>query len=194
MSFQILIVDDEAVNRELLDVILQKEGYTLFFAENGKEALSIIDKEEIDLMLLDLMMPEMNGVEVMKKLTTNYDSQPKIIIVTALQKEESQPFIKKYTADGYITKPYDILQLKQDIRNLLETKNDFEIKKECLSKKDWENISIEFLKKEAHLEIKEALMLLLTTIETFDKEKKSIKINPLSSSQKLLNKIIKHYL
>ena len=67
MNNKILVADDEKEIRDLLEIYLINEGYKVIKAQDGQEALDIIDKEEIDLLVLDIMMPRVNGIEVCKK-------------------------------------------------------------------------------------------------------------------------------
>lgn len=192
MSIKILIADDEAVNRELLKIILEKEGYSLFFAEDGEEALTVIYKERIELVLLDLLMPKMDGIEVIKAIKKDPQVQPKIIIITALAKDESYHLIKEYKADGYIRKPYDIVELKQSIRLLIEEEMQEKIKKFEFSSEDWRSISINFLKEESS-DIEAELNLLLQLIQNPQNHKKFLKNDALTSSSKCLKNIMKKY-
>ena len=68
MNNKILVADDEKEIRDLLEIYLINEGYKVIKAQDGQEALDIIDKEEIDLLVLDIMMPRVNGIEVCKKI------------------------------------------------------------------------------------------------------------------------------
>ena len=68
MAYTILVADDEAEIRELLRLYLEKDGYQVLEAENGCKVLSLLEKEEVDMVILDIMMPEMDGYRVLKKL------------------------------------------------------------------------------------------------------------------------------
>ena len=70
---QILVVDDEAAIGELIGVYLQNEGYRVFVCENAREALECIDKEKIDLVLLDVMLPDQSGFDVCRKIRENHN-------------------------------------------------------------------------------------------------------------------------
>ena len=187
MSIKILIADDEAVNRELLGIILEKEGYQLFFAKDGKETLALICKEKIDLVLLDLMMPKMDGIGVIKELKKQSIVQPKIIIVTALRKEEREPLLESDVADGYVTKPYDIVQLKHDIRSILESeKKEKKLSQKNISNQEWYKLSIEYLKG-SHEDIENELLVLLSAVERY---KKGLELEASTSSEQRLKSLI----
>jgi len=125
----ILIVDDELHNIELAEIILKKEGYTLFFALNAQECFEVIKKEKIDLLVLDLMLPDMDGYEVLEQLRLQ-QSTIDVIVVSALSDEESINKTVELGACAYISKPYDIISLKSQV-------------KEVIKKSDYENLDIE---------------------------------------------------
>ena len=105
-SYKILLVDDEPDILEFLGYNLKKEGYKVFTALNGKEAISIAKKEIPELIVLDVMMPEMDGMEVCKELR-EIDSLKKVMIafLTARNEDYSQITGFDSGADDYITKP-----------------------------------------------------------------------------------------
>ena len=113
----ILIVDDEPIGRQLIDAILYKEGYNLEFAENGKEAFEKAKALNPDLILLDVMMPEVDGFEVCQMLRAdkNMVNVP-IILVTALDDIDSRIRGLEAGADDYISKPFDRLELLARIK------------------------------------------------------------------------------
>lgn len=118
MPPHILIVDDEEQNLELAKIILHKEGYTLHFAHNGEEALQVLQNHPIDVMVLDLFMPEMDGFETLSKLRNISQTLP-VIVVTAYTDDQSHQKAFALGANDVITKPYDIIELKQHVKNLL---------------------------------------------------------------------------
>jgi CheY-like chemotaxis protein len=81
---KILVVDDDMINRKLLNVLLKKSGYNVIEAENGMEALNIIKQEQIDMILLDIIMPIMDGIDLLKILKNddNYSKIPVAILTT----------------------------------------------------------------------------------------------------------------
>ncbi len=119
----ILIVDDEKTNLKLLSAILTPEGYGILTAESGQEALDIVKKEDPDLLLLDIMMPEMDGYEVCRRLKA--DKQTRIIpviMVTALTDKKDKIKAAEAGADEFISKPVDRTELKVRVKSLLRIK------------------------------------------------------------------------
>ena len=108
MSYHILIADDETEIRQLLRLYLEKDGYEVFEAENGVEALSILRQTEIHLVLLDIMMPQMDGYQVMRRL--RQDSNIPVIFLSAKGADEDKILGLDLGADDYITKPFNPLE------------------------------------------------------------------------------------
>lgn len=104
--FHILVVDDDRHTRMLLRAVLETANYTVTTADNGEEALEILDKEHIDLVVLDIMMPKMDGYEF-TRLVRETDSVLPILMVTAkhLPADEKKGFL--VGTNDYITKPID---------------------------------------------------------------------------------------
>lgn len=114
----ILVVDDELVNIKMIIKILESEqSYNVVAAKSGEQALAIIDKRKIDLILLDLMMPQMDGFETLTKLRENHDTP--VILMTAERSREVLENGNKYGVDDYITKPFVPLQLHEIIHSML---------------------------------------------------------------------------
>ncbi len=117
----ILIVEDDPDGREVLVRIIQSLGYDVLAFGSGKECLEGIKGKEIDLALLDIMMPEMNGYELMKELKAlpQYADIP-IVMVTA-KSDDSEIFEGyRYGADYYIPKPFNAKQIEWGIKTFLE--------------------------------------------------------------------------
>lgn len=122
---KILIVDDEARNRRLLEVFAQADGYATISAADGNAALALALSENPDLILLDLMMPGMDGFEVTRWLKANpVTSRLPIIIVTALQDVAAHRRMLASGADEFITKPIDRWELSMRIAKLLHGRLD----------------------------------------------------------------------
>ncbi len=118
---KILIVDDDPLILDLFEFSFDKARFEIIRAHNGREGLEKALKENVDLILLDVMMPDLNGYEVCRQVKNNpATSATKVIMVSAkVQKEEIEAGIKA-GADEYITKPFDPLSLVEKITKLLE--------------------------------------------------------------------------
>ena len=116
--FHILVADDDKHTRMLLRAVLESENYTVSTAENGDQALELLDREHIDLVILDVMMPEMDGYEF-TRIVRQTDSTLPILMVTAkhLPEDEKKGFL--VGTDDYITKPIDEEKLLLRIKALL---------------------------------------------------------------------------
>lgn len=123
MSARILIVDDLAPNRKLLDLKLSAEYYDTVMASSGAEALDIIAKDKIDLVLMDAMMPGINGFEACRRLKDNPETYHiPVIMVTALEEIKDRIRGLEAGADDFITKPIDDFNLMARVRSLLRLK------------------------------------------------------------------------
>ena len=116
--FRILVVDDDKNTRFLFKTILEKANYTVLAASNGEEALEIMDKEHIDLAVLDVMMPKMDGYEFTKALRTADNNLP-ILMVSAKQMPKDKHRGFDVGIDDYMTKPIDLDELFLRIGALL---------------------------------------------------------------------------
>jgi diguanylate cyclase (GGDEF)-like protein len=115
----ILIVDDEIVSRYTVEILLESEGYNLVFAENGEEALKKAIELIPDLMLLDVMMPGMNGFEVCQQLRANPRlAELPVVMVTALDDRESRLQGIEAGADDFMSKPFDRAELRARVRTI----------------------------------------------------------------------------
>lgn len=106
--FRILIADDEEEIRNLLELYLQNAGYEVVKAGTGKEALDVMRSQKIDLCLLDIMMPEMDGFHVLKELRT-FSNMP-VIILSAKDQDTDKILGLNLGADDYIVKPFNPLE------------------------------------------------------------------------------------
>jgi putative two-component system response regulator len=116
---RILVVDDESIARITVDALLSSENYEMHFAENGAEGISLASEIQPDVIILDVMMPGMNGFEACRRIrATPGLSEVPILLVTALDDRESRISGLKAGADEFITKPYDIFELLLRIQNM----------------------------------------------------------------------------
>jgi len=123
----ILIVDDESVARDVLEGFLFREGYKLTFASNGPEALALVEKSPPDTILLDVMMPEMDGYEVCRRLKSDgrWRHIP-IILVTALGSKDDLVRGLDAGADDFLNKPVNDLELRARVRSVLRIKQQYD--------------------------------------------------------------------
>ena len=116
--FRILVVDDDKNTRLLFEAVLRGAGYTVLAADNGKTALSLMDREHVDLVVLDIMMPEMDGYEFTKALREAQNFLP-ILMVSAKQLPADKHKGFLVGTDDYITKPIDEEEMLYRIKALL---------------------------------------------------------------------------
>ena len=116
-DINILIVEDEEGISKIIKSYLEKEGYNVFQAFDGKEGLNYFENEEIDLILLDLMIPEISGEDLIKEIRNK--SNVSVIMVTAKVNEEDIINGLKLGADDYMTKPFSPKELVQRIKTVL---------------------------------------------------------------------------
>ena len=115
---RILIVDDERQNRQLLEVMLAPEGFDLRTAGNGEEALAMVARQPPDLILLDVMMPGMDGYEVTARIKADpATSNIPVVIVTALDDRNARMLGLTAGAEDFLTKPVDRAELSVRVRN-----------------------------------------------------------------------------
>jgi CheY-like chemotaxis protein len=120
---KILIVDDSSTNIVLLEAILNGRGYQIETAQSVKEAFQIIKKESVDLILLDLLMPKVNGYDFLKELKTNESTiQIPVIIVSAVADPENKKKSIEMGALDFINKPIDIQDFVDKIEKILKKK------------------------------------------------------------------------
>jgi two-component system response regulator PilR (NtrC family) len=115
----ILIVDDEEVLQDVLTVLLRKEGHNTLSAWSGEEALEILEREEIDLVLLDLMLPGMQGMQVLKEIRQRQPDQV-VVVITAFSSIESAIEAMREGAFHYIPKPFKNEEVLLTLRKGLE--------------------------------------------------------------------------
>ncbi len=117
MPQTILVIDDEVKLREMVRLYLQREGYRVVEAANGSDALFVARYEKPDLVLLDLMMPQMGGYDFLRLFKQESDSP--IIILTAKMEESDKVAGLELGADDYVTKPFGIQELIARVRAVL---------------------------------------------------------------------------
>jgi DNA-binding response OmpR family regulator len=116
-SSTILLVDDEDSVQKLLAYPLERDGFRVLQARDGEEALTLFDGERVDLVVLDLMLPKVDGLEVCRRLRA--ESDVPIIMLTARGDELDKVLGLELGADDYITKPFSIREFRSRVRALL---------------------------------------------------------------------------
>jgi DNA-binding response OmpR family regulator len=120
---KILIVDDEVVNLELAEALLAQDGYEVILAQDGAEAVQKVQEARPDMVLMDIVMPKMNGIETCRKIKTNPLSYATpVVMVTALNSTEDKVKAIQAGADDFISKPFDRLELSARVKSLLRLK------------------------------------------------------------------------
>lgn len=114
---KILIVDDEKEIRDLVEIYLKGEGYNTLKAENGEEALDILKTNEVDLIILDIMMPKLNGIEACLKIRE--EREMPIIMLSAKSEDMDKILGLNTGADDYLTKPFNPLELVARVKSQL---------------------------------------------------------------------------
>ncbi|MDD5680260.1 MAG: response regulator [Candidatus Omnitrophica bacterium] len=117
----ILVVDDQLQNIELLEAYLVPQGYEVIKAASGKEALEKIVHNQIDLILLDIMMPKMSGLELLEKLRADEKTEAiPVVMVTALKETEDKIKALEAGCDDFISKPVDKIELLARVKSILK--------------------------------------------------------------------------
>jgi len=123
LDLSVLVVDDNESNRDMLSRRLQHQGYDVCIADSGHKALTLLDTQEVDLILLDVMMPEMDGCEVLLKLKEDGRRRDlPVIMISALDEIESVVRCIERGAEDYLPKPFDPVLLRARIGACLEKK------------------------------------------------------------------------
>src|SRR6185436_20500774 len=121
MTQTILVVDDETKLRAMIRVYLEQEGYRVVEAGNGREAIYVARYEKPDLIILDLMMPEMGGYEFMRAFSK--EAATPVIILTAKVEDQDKILGLELGADDYVTKPFNVRELLARVRAVLRRTN-----------------------------------------------------------------------
>ena len=122
-SLSILVVDDDDLNRRLMHVLLTREGYRVQVAANGLEALEAVKQKRFDIVLMDLQMPEMDGIEASRQIRAweNEGSHTFIVALTASYLPEEGQILFEAGIDNYISKPFQIEHIQRLVRYGLPT-------------------------------------------------------------------------
>ena len=170
--FKILVVEDDKNLRKLIVTCLEKASYTVFETHNGEEALDLMDKEYVDLIVTDIMMPEMDGYELIKSLReANYNTP--ILIITAKEDIDDKRQGFNLGADDYMVKPINIDELILRVKSLLRRSNQANERKIKIGEVelDYDKLEVKKQEKVYQLTQKEFYLLykLLSTPDTIYK-------------------------
>jgi two-component system, NtrC family, response regulator PilR len=132
MKPRILVVDDEESIREFLEIMLKKEGYEVTCAEDGLKAKDLLAKRSFDMVISDLQMPNMTGIELLKHVKESYPDLT-FMLITAFGTTESAVEAMKMGAYDYLTKPFKIDEVRINIQNALRSKH-LEVENRVLKK------------------------------------------------------------
>ncbi|HUP45294.1 MAG TPA: sigma-54 dependent transcriptional regulator [Thermoanaerobaculia bacterium] len=140
---RILIVDDEEVLRDVLDVVLRREGFDILAASSGEEALNVLENEDVDLMILDIMLPGISGIDTLRAVRIANPDLP-VIIITAFSSIDGAIQAMKHGAFHYIPKPFKNEEVILTVNKALEqrrlTNENARLKAELSEKFSFSNI------------------------------------------------------
>lgn len=120
-KLNILIVDDIFTNRLLLSELIKTLGHNSYQAENGKDAVDLLEKQDVDLILMDIEMPVMNGLETCQHIRKNMPSPKNVVTIIALTAHNPSLFFEDFNDAGFdelLTKPYSLDKVVDMINNL----------------------------------------------------------------------------
>jgi len=121
-SFSLLIVDDNAMNRDMLARRLEREGYNITAASGGEEALRLVHEQEFDLVLLDILMPDIDGYKVLEQLKADVRTREiPVVMLTAVHEMDSVVRCFEMGVEDYLTKPFNIPFVKSRISSCLRS-------------------------------------------------------------------------
>ncbi|HEY2493428.1 MAG TPA: response regulator transcription factor [Paenibacillus sp.] len=147
MSKDVLIVEDENKIARLLELELTHEGYSVMIANNGREGLDKALAKEWGLIILDIMLPELNGIEVLRRLR-KVDIQTPVIVVSARNTTPDKISGLDQGANDYITKPFEIEELLARIRSTMRSRSDDQSNKAILSQLQINNLTVNKVSRE----------------------------------------------
>src|SRR5664280_1247097 len=163
MMKKILLVEDDPTIREGLTAVFKEEGFQVLTAADGVKGLNSAQNDNPDLILLDIMLPKMNGLDVLKTIRADFRKQVPIIMLTSKKEEIDKVMGLEFGADDYISKPFSIRELIARIKAVLRRAGNVPFEKESYS---FGNFTINFKNqevfkngKELHLSVTEYRIL-----------------------------------
>lgn len=116
---RILLVDDDAEIIESLRLALEAKGYTVMVARDGNQGLALTEREDPDLVILDMMMPKRSGFLVLEKLRRTRENPPRIIMITANEGSRHKAYAEMLGVDDYLRKPFPMDRLLASVERLI---------------------------------------------------------------------------
>jgi two-component system response regulator PilR (NtrC family) len=142
-SMRVMIVDDEEVLRDVLEVVLRREGFDVVLAASGEEALNLLDGDEVDLVILDVMLPGISGIDTLRAIRISNPSLP-VVVITAFSSIDGAIEAMKFGAFHYIPKPFKNEEVVLTVNKALEqrtlTRENERLKAELSEKYSYANI------------------------------------------------------
>ncbi len=189
MNRSILVIDDEPDNFDVIETLLNQQDYELHYAANGQEAIDSLDIYQPDLILLDVMMPGIDGISVCRqiKATSKWQRIP-IIMVTALDSKSDLARCLNAGADDFISKPINALELRARVHSMLRIKQQYDDLQSLLKlREDMVNMLIHDLRNPLT-----GILLNLELLKNpdFPKEKHLCKLNKVHKSAAILEQLI----
>lgn len=189
----ILIIDDEPDNFDVIETFLSGDAYELHYAASGREALDNLDLYNPDLILLDVMMPELNGLEVCQQIKSlkKWEALP-IVMVTALSTKADLARCLNAGADDYISKPVSAIELRARVRSMLRIKQQYDSMQELLKLRE------DMVKMLLH-DLRNPLSTVLLGLELLQTvklppEKQALRLSQIHSSAQMLQHLIEDLL
>jgi len=125
MSASALVVDDDRLLLRLIELNLGKAGFKILLADSGKEAINLALHEKPDIILLDLMMPMMDGFEVMRHLKGTLETKEiPVVVLTAKSSQSDRSKCEDLGAAAYITKPFNLEELRTTVNSIIQAASD----------------------------------------------------------------------
>ncbi|RPD95903.1 DNA-binding response regulator [Candidatus Pantoea deserta] len=135
---KILIIEDDLDAADVLEAYLRKEGYEVLLSTDGREGFKMVEQSQPDLVLLDVMLPGMNGTDVLAEIRKNWVTP--VIMITAMGDAHDKIGALRYGADDYIVKPYDPSEVMARVHAVLRRSKRFEPAKNVMS---WQNLEVD---------------------------------------------------
>jgi DNA-binding response OmpR family regulator len=158
---KILLVEDDPAILEGLNVLLNEENYETVCADDGEKGLSLAVKESPDLVVLDIMLPKMNGLEVLQTLRNREKSNVPVIMLTSRKEEIDRVMGLEFGADDYVTKPFSTRELLARIKAVLRR---YDVKQKIMEVISFGNVTVDL----KHQEVKKNGILLDLSVTEFD--------------------------